>query len=163
MDRGEEGPAVKNRAERRKVAKETARINRKVARAAKRRSCGGCTACCGVFQVEAIDKGLWHSCLHQAKGCAIHSERPADCRAFECFWLQGFFLDEDRPDLTGLVSLPPAEAQGQGQPIVLYEAWPGAFLSAKGLRFLLRLGQVQMIKVAHGTRPDGLVTMGRVS
>jgi hypothetical protein len=54
------------------------------------RSCGECSLCCKVMQVDEFEKpqGVW--CRHCAPGrggCTIHPTRPAVCREFFCNWL----------------------------------------------------------------------------
>lgn len=42
------------------------------------------------------------TCQHECDaGCAIHPSRPARCRQFECVWLQGHGLIDERPDKVG--------------------------------------------------------------
>jgi hypothetical protein len=64
------------------------------------RTCGECTACCTNLGVSEIQKPDFEDCRHQsAAGCAIYSERPLACMAYECLWLEGILPDpEDRPD-----------------------------------------------------------------
>ena len=58
--------------------------------------CGGCTACCRVFEIPELKKpaGTW--CQHCAigKGCKIYDDRPQMCVEFECLWL----LSQKRED-----------------------------------------------------------------
>jgi hypothetical protein len=53
------------------------------------RDCDGCTLCCKVIGVKALEKpmGVW--CQHCAPkgGCAIYAERPDECRNFDCGYL----------------------------------------------------------------------------
>jgi hypothetical protein len=54
------------------------------------RSCGECSLCCKVMQVDEFEKpqGVW--CRHCAPGrggCTIHADRPPVCREFFCGWL----------------------------------------------------------------------------
>ena len=53
------------------------------------RSCGACTLCCKILAVPEIGKPADRWCQHvvQGKGCAIHAERPRQCRSFDCLWL----------------------------------------------------------------------------
>jgi hypothetical protein len=53
------------------------------------RACGTCSLCCKVMEIGALDKGAGQWCSHVAKGkgCAIYSDRPAECRRFGCGWL----------------------------------------------------------------------------
>jgi hypothetical protein len=70
------------------------------------RACGGCTTCCTLLPVEALEKPPGVRCAHACagKGCAIYAQRPGDCRGFACTWL----LDRSwpgtlRPDRCGFV------------------------------------------------------------
>lgn len=69
------------------------------------RTCGECTACCTNLGVQEIQKPDFEDCRHQSTaGCAIYSERPAACMAYECLWLEGILPEsEDRPDRLGAV------------------------------------------------------------
>jgi hypothetical protein len=70
-----------------------------------RRSCGTCTACCFIFDIEATGSPQYAWCRHCAigRGCAVYAERPEECRNFYCLWRMGFGRDEDRPDRHGVV------------------------------------------------------------
>ncbi len=54
------------------------------------RACGTCTLCCKVFRIDDLQKPAGKWCRHCAigQGCKIYDERPQQCRAFECIWLQ---------------------------------------------------------------------------
>jgi hypothetical protein len=61
-----------------------------VAKVVPGRSCGDCSLCCKVMQVDEFDKppGVW--CRHCAPGhggCTIHEARPPVCRNYFCGWL----------------------------------------------------------------------------
>lgn len=53
------------------------------------RSCGGCTMCCKVMEVEALAKPAMQWCAHctPGAGCKIYDDRPTECRAFLCEYL----------------------------------------------------------------------------
>ena len=54
------------------------------------RSCGTCSICCKVMQVDELEKpqGVWcRHCTPGRGGCSIHATRPAVCRDFFCGWL----------------------------------------------------------------------------
>src|SRR5262245_7587478 len=53
------------------------------------RSCGGCTLCCKVLGVPALEKprGTWCSHCERGTGCRIYETRPDACRTFLCGWL----------------------------------------------------------------------------
>lgn len=60
------------------------------------RSCAGCTLCCKVLQVGALQKprGVWCSHCDRQAGCTIYDDRPEDCRHFHCGWLTSPNLDD---------------------------------------------------------------------
>lgn len=53
------------------------------------RSCAGCTMCCKLLEVVALDKPARKWCPHCAvgRGCGIYETRPRECRAFYCGWM----------------------------------------------------------------------------
>jgi hypothetical protein len=70
------------------------------------RSCGGCTLCCKVLGVPALEKprGTW--CLHceRGVGCRIYESRPGECRSFLCGWLvSDRFGPEWKPERSKIV------------------------------------------------------------
>ena len=76
------------------------------------RSCGGCTLCCDLLQVESIGKRAGAHCLHceVGVGCAIYDNRPGECHTFDCGWRQTAAMGEHlRPDRCGVAfeSFPP--------------------------------------------------------
>lgn len=68
------------------------------------RTCGPCTACCTVPQIEDFSPP-YEPCPHlldlPEHRCAIYEYRPSDCRLFRCAWLRGWGEESDRPDLSG--------------------------------------------------------------
>lgn len=62
---------------------------------ASQRSCGTCTLCCKVYRIDDLGKPAGKWCAHCAigSGCTIYDDRPQQCRAFDCMWLQ----DETMP------------------------------------------------------------------
>jgi hypothetical protein len=50
---------------------------------------------CGYLDV--IDATYWH------KGCAIHSQHPASCKEFNCWWRAGMVPGLKCPDLSGII------------------------------------------------------------
>lgn len=90
------------------------------------RECGPCTACCMVFAISELDKGMYDRCTHVCEaGCGIYPTRPEPCQAFRCQWLRGV-LEVDgsvdpamRPDACGvIVDFQPQTADGD-----MYTAW----------------------------------------
>jgi hypothetical protein len=53
------------------------------------RTCGSCTLCCKVMQVDALGKPAGKWCPHCApgRGCKIYETRPQECRTFNCAWI----------------------------------------------------------------------------
>lgn len=53
------------------------------------RNCDGCTMCCKLMWVEALDKPRQKWCEHcrVGVGCAIYYRRPDECRTFHCSYL----------------------------------------------------------------------------
>lgn len=66
-------------------------------------SCNGCTICCNVLAIEAIDKRAHETCPYCDNGCTIYDARPNVCRRFECAWLVGKWREELRPDRCGVM------------------------------------------------------------
>jgi hypothetical protein len=54
------------------------------------RACDGCTRCCEVIGVNALEKPMGVGCEHCVPkgGCAIYAERPDECRTFDCGYLK---------------------------------------------------------------------------
>jgi hypothetical protein len=70
------------------------------------RACGGCTLCCKVMAVSAIDKprGKWCAHCEPGRGCGIYADRPVACRTFLCGWLTNpRFGPEWKPDRSKIV------------------------------------------------------------
>ena len=68
--------------------------------------CGPCGLCCKIFAVEELQKPMAAWCVHHraGAGCAIHPDRPASCRSFECVWLMDPEMPHRfRPDQTRVV------------------------------------------------------------
>ncbi len=60
------------------------------------KSCGSCTLCCKLMDIDELDKqpGAWCSACKPGVGCRIYDDRPEGCRVFSCQWL----FEEDMPD-----------------------------------------------------------------
>ena len=73
------------------------------------RPCDGCTMCCKVMGIAALNKprGIWCTHCQRGVGCRIHEKRPEECRSFACLWLvDGRLGPEWRPDKSRLVITP---------------------------------------------------------
>lgn len=53
------------------------------------RSCGSCTLCCRLPEIEALSKPANAMCANciAGHGCAIYADRPSLCRDFHCLWI----------------------------------------------------------------------------
>jgi hypothetical protein len=68
--------------------------------------CGGCTLCCKVMSVPAIDKaaGAWCQHCKAGTGCGIYDTRPTACADFMCGFLTTPSLGEEwRPVTSRLI------------------------------------------------------------
>lgn len=88
------------------------------------RDCGGCTLCCKVLGIAALDKPKGRWCPHCApgKGCGAYEARPDECRTFNCLWLQRENLGPEwRPDRAKFVMCPTTDGS-----TLLIQVDPGA-------------------------------------
>ena len=93
-----------------------------------KRTCGGCSECCEIIGVPALRKPELHRCEHQCEtGCGIYTNRPDDCREFECGWLVGHLEEDDRPDKLGLIFVMTEDGEAPGRWLHVLEVKPGAF------------------------------------
>lgn len=69
------------------------------------RSCGQCTACCRILEIEALAKPAGILCHHSSGvACTIYPERPDACARWYCLWRRiGALPEELRPDRSGVV------------------------------------------------------------
>jgi hypothetical protein len=106
--------------------------------------CGTCTLCCKLVSVDETKKPVGQWCPHCSlgKGCQIYDTRPAECRTWDCLWLQGAFGNEPdlRPDKCKVVV-----GYQAGFIVVVEDASP----PKSGLRFveeLKKMGKPMVIK-----------------
>jgi Fe-S-cluster containining protein len=61
------------------------------------RSCGTCTLCCRLPDIDVLEKPANVPCRHciEAKGCSIYAERPSVCRDFHCRWMTSEMLGDE--------------------------------------------------------------------
>lgn len=61
------------------------------------RSCGTCTLCCRLPDIEAFSKPANEWCSNCSKdgGCSIYEVRPQLCRDFFCLWMTTEALGEE--------------------------------------------------------------------
>ena len=50
--------------------------------------CDGCTLCCELLPIKALDKPPNEMCKHCKGGCTIFPDRPSECSLFECAYYQ---------------------------------------------------------------------------
>jgi len=54
--------------------------------------------------VGEIDKQAYQDCPSLCEaGCSVYASRPKACRDYLCLWIQGVFVEEDRPDRSGVI------------------------------------------------------------
>ncbi|MBN9055415.1 MAG: hypothetical protein BGO06_12865 [Shinella sp. 65-6] len=60
------------------------------------RSCGTCTLCCRLPDIDHLDKPANAWCRHcvAGEGCSIYADRPSVCRDFLCLWMTDEGLTE---------------------------------------------------------------------
>jgi hypothetical protein len=63
------------------------------------RSCGTCTLCCRLPEIDLFDKpaNAWCSNCVEGQGCSIYESRPSVCRDFLCLWMTEDLGDEWDP------------------------------------------------------------------
>lgn len=106
-------------------------------RAMRARGCGECTACCHIVAAQQLNKPTGVACPHVCEaGCAIYETRFEECRSFRCIWLNGHFLDSDRPDQLGVVFFEEADANGNAL-VTASEAYPGVVLDSPRAKELI--------------------------
>jgi hypothetical protein len=56
---------------------------------ASQRACEDCTLCCKVMAIDELEKpaGSWCHHCKIGSGCKRYTDRPAECRFFNCLWL----------------------------------------------------------------------------
>ena len=61
-----------------------------------KRTCGTCSMCCKILNIEPLNKpaGIWCKDCNPGKGCRIYDSRPQVCREFGCGWI----IDADVPE-----------------------------------------------------------------
>ena len=60
------------------------------------RSCGTCTMCCKLLDIDVLEKprGVWCKHCNPKAGCTAYETRPQACRGFYCGYLRIADLDE---------------------------------------------------------------------
>jgi len=116
------------------------------------RTCGECTACCVVLNIEEppIEKEANEPCRFLCKdggGCGIYAERPELCRGFKCLWLafSSVIPEAFRPDRCGLmIRLVDKDGSGRVERLedgvlTVHEVRPRALQEAAAQELLARL------------------------
>jgi len=70
------------------------------------KTCGDCSLCCKVMEIDELHKpkGVWCDHFARGKGCTIYDKRPRDCQTFKCQWLINDQLGPEwKPNKCGLV------------------------------------------------------------
>jgi hypothetical protein len=78
------------------------------------RSCDGCTLCCKLMKITALDKPRLTWCTHCeiGVGCKIYEQRPGECARFYCgYRLDARLGEEWRPADCGLLVSYEAQAK----------------------------------------------------
>jgi hypothetical protein len=121
------------------------------------RTCGDCTVCCYIGGVPEIGKPAHSKCqfLCNTERCSLYGRpsRPEICNKFECAWLQGHGLPEDRPDLSGVFCF--NILLNGGDWVFVVEATENAAMTT-GRDMVERLSlraRVPVIIVDHGVQP----------
>lgn len=96
---------------------------------AEARSCGPCTLCCRLPDIDYFDKPANEWCAHcvDGKGCSIYNDRPSVCRDFLCLWMTGDALgDEWEPARSKMM----VYGQGQQTTVLVDPDFPDAWRAA---------------------------------
>lgn len=128
--------------------------------------CGGCTACCHVHAIRAVDKPPFLDCSHQcAAGCDLHGvSKPDECAHYYCGYAFGAVTGgvEMRPDNLGLIvdfrmsiNSTGVENTDHGDMIAIWEYRPDAALA--NYDFIDRICEIgkNTILVPYGAPPTG--------
>lgn len=90
------------------------------------RQCGDCNECC--VAIECVGTAAHEPCAHLGKrGCTIYDERPKECRAFRCLWLDGHGTAFQRPDKIGVMANLAVNRLVGGAGLNVVECRPHAF------------------------------------
>jgi hypothetical protein len=117
------------------------------------RVCGPCNACCNYPAVPVLKKPAYVLCDHASlTGCGIYGERPPECAAYTCLWLDGEFSPSDRPDQIGFAFDRPTwleeHADYEGiQAICARELWQEARSGERARDLLRRLSSVMVVRL----------------
>lgn len=121
-------------------------------KANKPKQCGGCRACCYVFELGAKPEREW--CRHVTPtGCGCHDDnRPNVCKEYKCGYLTLKNLPlATRPDHSGLILT--RRDDFEGHPVAMCSAaWKGASASTVGRQLIEQFcDNGYLVLVADGT------------
>lgn len=119
------------------------------------RTCGDCSVCCFIGGVPELEKSAYTSCSYECNGCSIFGkpERPAVCNSFQCSWLKGYGLPDDRPDINGVMCS--TNKLNGGVWVFAIESKPNSVLTTgrKMVERMAILAPVPVIVVDYGVQP----------
>ena len=133
------------------------------------RSCGPCTECCRVIQVDDVGDGFSKPadqlCVNcTATGCGIYDTRYEVCRTFQCGWLSDrreLLRERDRPDRSGIIITAPGELCPPilfgRKVLVAHECAPGAAEMTPGSTLIDRLTRRGYVVVVAARSTDSRI------
>ena len=133
------------------------------------RRCGPCTACCIVLGIAELSKPEHTRCdfLSTARagargcGCLRYDDRPVECGAYRCAWLDGFGGRADRPDDLGVIF--DGGANASSGTIIAREVTIGAASGMRASGIIAKLRQSKVVVIAtkdgqrHASGPSHLI------
>ena len=125
------------------------------------RACEGCTLCCKLLPVRALEKPAFKWCTHcsPSVGCNIYADRPGQCAAFKCVFLLDLDLPEEwRPSKSKLVLA--VEPSGGGLEVYVEPGRPHAWREepyVSGLRQVALRMERAFVTIYVGNRATVLV------
>lgn len=118
------------------------------------RSCDGCTECCYIIGVSALNKGANETCCHvdEGRGCNIYESRPDACRSWECGWLMGLLPEHLKPSKIGAVlSVTHARSEANNRlPLLQISTRPDKSLNRELMGFGLQASRRMGVQFIHG-------------
>jgi hypothetical protein len=124
----------------------------------KKRACDGCSMCCKLLHIEALQKpmGVWCPHVRKGIGCGIYDLRPTPCRAFECLWLSNADVpDHWRPDRSKMVLA--GDETGTLISVIVDPACPDAWKKQPYYNDIKHLARQERWRVQVLTAKDGWV------
>jgi Fe-S-cluster containining protein len=114
------------------------------------RDCGTCVACCVAPEIPGTGSAWKQPCpklegpevsasaCAGEKNCTIYADRPNECVEYNCAWIEGYGLEEDRPDRCGVLIDKRFDVQGAPTAKAL---WRNAGFASKGVAALKRFSK----------------------